>query len=214
MPDVRAIFLDSAAAAVDTFADPAVAAAWDRDSVLEGMTVGALVAHAARALSTVRRYLGGEAPPHDAPHFDAPGYILSVLPDTDRTSDTNRAVLDRAVAAAESGRDAVVREAADDLDALRRTLPHLSERHILAVLDGVVLLLDEYLTTRIVELVVHHDDIEASVEEATRRELPDQAGAVAVGILAEVARRRTSTTAMITALSRRERVDGEPPRAL
>ena len=97
---------------------------------------------------------------------------------------------------------------------LRTTLPHLREGHTVVVLDHVVMRLDDYLQTRILELVVHHDDLDVSVAGRPRRDLPDDACAVAVGVLAEVARRRTSTSAMIAALARRERAADEPPRAL
>lgn len=214
MSDIRDLYLETAAAAIDAFDDPAVAAAWNEPSVLDGMPVGALVAHTARALSTVRHYLGGEPPAYGDELVDAPGYVLAALPGGEEDQDVDRAVLGRAVDAAADGHLAVTRDAHDDLRALRGTLPHLSRDHILVVLDGIGLRLDEYLETRVVELVVHHDDLDVSVEGAPRRPLPDEAGAVAVGLLAEVARRRTSTQAMIVALARHERLDGDPPRAL
>lgn len=210
--DVRQTYLEAAAAAVDGFADPVLLEQWDEPSALADMTVGALVAHTARALSTVRRYLGGPAPERDPQLLDAPSYLLTVLPEGDDS--VNEAVRERAADDARAGHEQVLRVATDDLASLRRTLPHLSAGHVLSVLDGAVMTLDEYLATRIVELVVHHDDILASVGEAPRRDMPDDAGAVAVAVLAEVARRRSSTQAMITALSRRERAGDGSPRAL
>lgn len=214
MIDVRQLYLDTAAVAIDAWADPAIAGKWDEPSVLQDMSVGALVAHAARALVTVRRYLSGEAPPHGANPLDAAGYLIAVIPDSSPDSAANVAVRDRAATGAARGHEAVVRRAVDDLGVLRTTLPHLREGHTVVVLDGVVMRLDDYLQTRILELVVHHDDLDLSIDGVPRRDLPDDANAVAIGVLAEVARRRTSTSAMIAALARRERADVEPPRAL
>jgi hypothetical protein len=212
--DVRDLYLASGGIVVDTVQDAAVAAAWPAQSALPGMTVGALVAHTARALSTVRGYLDGDAPPADGPVLDAAGYVVAVLPDTDRDAPVNRSVLGRAVSGAASGHGAVTAQAVDDLASLRRTLPQLPADLRLSVLDGTPVTLDEYLATRIVELVVHLDDIDHSVPRLDPEPLPDEACAVAVGVLAEVARRRTSTAAMVALLARRERVGSELPHAL
>lgn len=212
MPDIRQLYLDTAAAALDALADPAVGDVWDEDSALAGMTVGSLAAHLGRALSTVRRYLGGPPPERDPELLDAAEYVLRVLPDDDDGA-TDEGVRTRAAADAADGHDVVIRRATDDLAALRRTLPHLSDGHVLTVLDGLVMLLDQYLATRIVELVVHHDDLDVSVPGVPRRELPDGAGEIAVATLAEIARRRSSTTAVVRFLARGERAPEEAPRA-
>ena len=214
MTDVRQLYLDTAGVAIAAWDDPVVAEAWEQDSALEGMTVGALVAHAARALVTVRRYLTGDAPGHGARPLDAAGYLLAVNPDSSPDTEANRAVRARAEQGAAPGHAAVLRRAADDLQVLTTTLPHLREGHTVVVLDGVVMKLDDYLATRILELVVHHDDLGVSLPGLTARELPDDADAVAVGVLAEVARRRSSTAAMVATLARRERAPDEVPRAL
>jgi hypothetical protein len=63
--------------------------------------------------------------------------------------------------------------------------------------------LDEYLPTRIVEMVVHADDLAASV----RAETPDLGAAVdvAIGVLVETARVAHGDLAVVRALARRER---------
>lgn len=214
MTDHRDLFLATAAAALDAWDDPAVDDAWEQDSALAELTVGALVAHAARALSTVRRYLEAADPPPDATLVDAAGYLVAVIPDPDPSSSVNVGVRERAASAAADGHERVIGDARELLSDLRDELPFVAADHVLGVKDGVAMHLDEYLATRLVELVVHHDDIDVSVAGAPRRPLPDEAGAVAVATLAEVARRRTSTTAMVRALARRERAGDEPPRAL
>lgn len=213
MVDVRELFLETGAVAVDVVGDPAVAEAWSMPSALPGMTVGALAAHLARALSTVRRYLDLEPPSGGGPPLDAAGYLVAVLPDTDREAPVNRAVLGRAIEGADVGAPAVRAGAADDLAWLRRSLGPLDHGRVLSVLGGTPVRLEEYLATRIVEFVVHLDDLEHSVPALGPAAVPDEAGALAVGVLAEAARRRTSTAAMVALLARRERVGDEPPRA-
>lgn len=213
MADVRDLFLGTAGTALDALADPAVAAAWDEPSALPGLTVGALVAHEARAVSTVRRYLDAGDAPVTATLVDAVGYVLAVLPDRGGDSDVDVGVARRARAAADAGPTEVLAAALDDLHVLRGSLPGVPAHRTLSVRDGVAMLLDDYLESRIVELVVHHDDLDASLPLVTRRALPEDAGSLTVRVLAELARRRSSTRTMITALARQERHDGPCPAA-
>lgn len=216
MADVRALFLSTADAVLDLLDDDAVEAAWSEPSCLEGMTVGGLAAHTARAVTTVARYLDQPAPPPSAALEDAAGYVLAVVPDPAPTSDVNVAVLGRAETGAGAGLSAVIADARAVLADLDGRLESASADAAIAVLDGVALLLDDYLATRLVELVVHADDVLASVDLGRQLEdvVPDAAGASAVATLAELARRRSSTARMIRSLARSERADERPPTAL
>lgn len=211
---MRTTFIDTAAGALRLLDEPAVAAAWASESALPGMTVGGLAAHLARAVLTVQGYLADATPSPDAEIVDAAGYLLAALPDPGGDSDVDAQVLARAEAGGQDGADAVSQRAAAALDDLRRDLPAVPADHVLAVLGGVAIRLDEYLATRIVELVVHADDLVASVERMRPPALPAAGEATAVRVLAEVARRRTSTRAMVTTLARRERAPRQVPRAL
>lgn len=210
---MRATFIQTAAAILGLLDEPAVEAAWTAPSALAGMTVGGLSAHLARAVLTVQGYLAAEGPSPDAEVVDAAGYLLAALPDPERDSDVNAQVLARAEAAGKDGVEAVRHRAAAALTDLRRDLPDVASDHVLAVLGGIAIALDDYLATRIVELVVHTDDLVASVEGIESPAVPTAGESVAVGVLAEVARRRTSTTAVLTTLARRERAPAQVPRA-
>lgn len=210
---MRTTFIDTAATALRLLDEPAVAAAWPNQSALPGMTVGGLAAHLARAVLTVHGYLAADGPDADAEVVDAAGYLLTALPDTSRDTDVNTRVLARAEAGGQDGPDAVRSRAAEALTDLRRDLPAAATDRVLAVLGGTAIQLDDYLATRIVELVVHADDLVASVDGVDAPTLPDAGEAVAVRVLAEVARRRTSTAAMVTTLARRERAPAQAPRA-
>lgn len=211
---MRTTFIDTAATALPLLGAPAVEAAWTDQSALPGMTVGGLAAHLARAVVTVQGYLTGEPPSPDAELVDAAGYLLDAVPDPARDSDVNAQVLARAEAGGQDGVVAVSRRATAALDDLRRELPAVPADHVLAVLGGIAIPLDDYLATRVVELVVHVDDLVASIDDLQPPVLPAAGEATAVRVLAEVARRRTSTRAMITTLARAERAPGQVPRAL
>lgn len=71
------------------------------------------------------------------------------------------------------------------------------------VLDGHTITVERYLATRLVELVVHGDDLAVSVDVELAAS-PDACRTVA-GILAETAARRGGELAAVRALARRER---------
>lgn len=210
---MRTTFLDTAEAALRLLGEERLAAAWHEASVLEGLTVGGLAAHLARAVVTVQTYLTDDPPPARAETVDAAGYLTTALPDTDPASDVNRQVLARAEAGGADGVDAVRRTATAAFDELRRALAEAPADRRCSVLGGIAIGLDDYLATRVLELVVHSDDLVASVAGLAPPDLPEEGEHVAVGLLAEVARRRHGTTAMVRALARRERAPAEPPRA-
>lgn len=210
---MRDLFLATATACVDALDDGRLAAVWDQPSALAGMTVGGLVAHTTRAVLTVERYLAAPPPPVDAARVDAAGYLLAALPDTSPDSDTNRQVLARAEEGGTPGQPAVVARLRSALDVLRDQLPIAPTQRPLTVLGGLAIALDDYLATRVLELVVHLDDLDASVDGFAPPALPTGAAGTTVGLLAEAARRRHGTSAMVTTLARAERAPAATPRA-
>lgn len=86
----------------------------------------------------------------------------------------------------------------------RSTLPACDLAQPIAVLDGIVLPLEEYLRSRIVELVIHLDDLCLSVGIEPPEDLGD-AFDVAATVLAQVAIRRTGPWETLRSLARRER---------
>jgi hypothetical protein len=72
------------------------------------------------------------------------------------------------------------------------------------VFQDLVIRLDDYLATRLVELCVHTDDLAASLE-LPAPQLPEPATAAAICTLVDVARIRHGDAAVLRALARRER---------
>ena len=195
---VRSVFLETAAL-VPGVVD-AVAPEWDRPSALDGWSVGGLAAHFARGIGTVAGYVR-EAPPAGGTAVDAAGYFLHF----DLADPTLReGVLRRGIAAGDTGPDSVVAKATEDLATVTEAIDRSAPDRQLAVFGGVVMGLDEYLRTRLVELVVHLDDLETSVG----RELavmPGRAVDEALGVLVTMAERTHGPRPLIRALARRER---------
>lgn len=88
MPDVRNAYLEAAETAVGLVAADRVAAAWDRPSSLDDMTVGALAAHLARSVLQVEWFLDGEIA--GTPTVSATTYYARITDAPDADSDLNR----------------------------------------------------------------------------------------------------------------------------
>lgn len=184
---------------------PAVVAAgaplWTESSSLDGWTVGGLVGHFARGVATVARYLDQPTPPR-GPEMDAVDYFLSF---DGRTPDFAKSVIERGEQEAADGPAEVAVRVDGWIAKLEEKLPRLPIDHRIATLDAFALTLDEYLKTRIVELVVHHADLSVSFEVP---EMPTPARTVAVEVMVALSRRRHGDRAVIDALSRAERAQG------
>lgn len=201
---MREVFFAAADTARPLLDRPELAQSWDRPSALERMTIGALGAHLARAVTVVPDYLEQES---RGPYTDAAGYFLrfSEQLDSDLESESATAVRSRAEATAEAGPKAVISSWDDARRRLGTRLPPEDESRGIAV-PGSSMLVADYLVTRIVELVVHSDDLAASLGVET----PQFNGSVTdpvISCLVEIARRRSAPMALIRAMTRTERAD-------
>jgi hypothetical protein len=158
---IRQQFLDGARVVVDAISLPAVAVAWDAPSVLAEQTVGGLAGHLARgAVWLVGEYL--DQPEPAAAMFDsADEYFAAFVALSDEAG--NQAIRDRGAAVAAAGPDAVAAQATAALAALEVRLPSERPDRRTVVAGGATMRLDDYLVTRIVEQVVHLDDLARSI---------------------------------------------------
>lgn len=200
----RRAFLDAAAQAAALLARPEVAAAWDEPSALPEMTVGALAGHLLRGMATVQIYMDGEAPEPGAEPITAAAYFNKIDLGTDIYNERNTDIRARSVEMAAGGPAAVAAQAQAARDALTKRLTDEPDDRMVKVIGGNVLTLDEYLATRIIELLTHADDLAVSLGI---EQLPPSpaAATVAFQALLEVARLRHGDTAVLRALTRRER---------
>ncbi len=197
-------FLTTAVAAEDLIGDPRVAERWAGPSALQGYTVGGLAGHLARAVLTADRYLDSSTP--GPVTTDAAGYFVAVLADHDPVdSDLHRRVRARGEAAAQAGPAALVAELGAARDRLADRLPGLDPDAPVAVRDGLILSVAEYLDTRLVELVLHLDDLAVSVGLDEADGIPREATARVASVLAHIAVERAGGVETLRSLARRER---------
>ena len=191
---------------VDLVAAPAVTDAWDAESALPGMTVGGLTRHLVSQPECAVEFLRA-APPPDADtvslrdYFARVDWLDAAVDDPENTSirddfnqmagpgpDHSRAVLDRsradlAAAIAEAGPTTYV------------------------PWQDCALATDDFLVVRLLEIVVHADDLAVSIGRPTPTFDPHVLDPV-VALLASLAAHRHGQDALVRALARTERADG------
>jgi len=172
-------FLGAARISVDLARRPEVAARWAEESACAGMTVGGLAHHLVSQLTNTARLLVAE--PHDeAPvslleHYERAAWVKADLDD-----DVNVRIREGADQDAAGGPGALSPLVDDAL----ADLPDLLARSGDAVWipwQGWSLSTGDYLTTRIVEQVVHLDDLARSIGRGPWS-LPTGAQALAIAL--------------------------------
>ena len=194
---IRNAFLQAAGEAATLVGRRDLGERWNDPSALPELEIGALAGHLARAVLTVHWYL--DMPEPEPPTISAGEYFATVTNEID--SEANAAIRERAAEAAKGGWARLYLDLGNALDHLRRRLPEERADHRIPT-GGRALLLDEYLRTRIVELVVHTGDLCRSLEVPVPA-MPD-ATRIAIGVLLDTALIRHGATAVLNALSRRE----------
>lgn len=201
---VRDAFLGAATVVRPLLADHDTAQRWQEPSVLPELAIGALAAHTARAVIVVGQYLDGTPPEPGIALATAPDYYVQVGV-TDTLDDAaNVAVRKRAARLAGDGPHELLRHFDHACGALATRLAQEPPDRSLRVAADIPMLLDEYLVTRILELVVHADDLGCSLGVETAAFSP-VALACTIGCLLEIARLRHGDLAVIRAMTRRER---------
>jgi len=218
--DIRVLF---ATAIVDTSAwladqRPALEQSFDRPSVLAQFSVRGLAGHLRRAMTSVETYLDRPGPaPGPGPVVDvisaARYYATVATADADLDSEFHRAIRQRGLEAAPGSPVDFVLDWGETAGALIGRLEREPSDRLVQVYGDLVLTLDDYLVTRLIELVVHADDLAASLG-VDPPALPPEATGLVVATLVEVARIRHGDGAVVRALTRRERDSVEALRVL
>jgi hypothetical protein len=202
---VSRAFLAAAAAVAPLLRAPELTARWNAPSALAEFATSGLAGHLARAVFNVERYL--DAPvPAGAPMLDAVAYFRAgSLPDVDGLDGVvQRSIRERGEQDAAGG----PADLADRYDAARgrlvARLAALPEDRPVVMFGRHVLPLGECLLTRLVELVVHADDLAVSLDLPTP-DVGDEAADLVITTLSRISRLRHGTLPVLRALSRRER---------
>jgi hypothetical protein len=199
----RQRFLDAASAAAALLAAPEVAAAWEEPSALAEFSVRGLAGHLAAQIFFVRDALEGpEAAEeivsiHD--YYARASWIGSDLDDA-----FNEGIRAKGEKDASDGPRALAERAAAAVAELRVALPAAPSRRVRRSGWAVSLTLDDFVTSRLLEVVVHSDDLACSVGVSTP-ELPAEAVETVIDLLSRIAIRRHGAVSVLRGLSRAER---------
>jgi hypothetical protein len=200
--DIVTMYLDAAQAAVALIAAPQVAARWDEPSALAEMTVGALAAHLARQITMVPAVLG--EPPAGVTvisvldHYAQVAWVGAPL-----DAEVNVGTRQASEADAQPGPADLLERAGGAVAELTTLLPG-EEHPVYLPWTGWALPLEDFLTTRLLEIVIHLDDLAVSVGTQTPA-LPEQATDIVLALLTRLATRRHGPVPLIRALARSER---------
>jgi hypothetical protein len=124
---------------------------------------------------------------------------------TDLDTEFNQGIRDGGEAAAADGPEQLAARTAACVEELRTSLPAAPDKPVRRPTWGPYSVsLDTFVTSRILELIVHSDDLAHSVAVPTP-EFPAAAIEAVVDVLTRIALRRHGQTAVLRALSRSER---------
>jgi uncharacterized protein (TIGR03083 family) len=214
----------------DTFADalgdgrtilasPAVAEQWTRPGALTGMSVGGVAAHLVmsvkalvgvfegREVNAPELQGGPERPPVRRTSASFLAFARFRSP-ADAETEMSRWVQSKAEADAAKGPAAVLDRYDRGIPQIRALLEKVPPDQEVTAPVNVVMTAADYVATRLVELVVHADDLAASVGAEPPPFTEAATGAV-LDILMGAVRRRSGDLTVIRALTRRERAEAD-----
>lgn len=203
---VRSMVVEAVEAAAELMSRPSVGAAWDKPSALAGMTVGGLASHLVRAAGATIAYL--DRTPVDA---EPEGDLLTPVTYFHAALDSPIHEQIKQVSEDESaiGHQATAAKCAELAAELGRRLEDEPTNRLIGALGGRMLTLDDFCRTRLIEVLLHLDDLSVSVGE--RRPETNPSGiAVVIDIVGGIARHIHGDWKVAYALARSERV-GDPP---
>lgn len=183
---------------------PQVRDAWTQESSCAGMTVGGLTHHLLNQAGHTARGLSAEPRP-DEPialldHYESAAWVRAEPDD-----EVNVGIRDADNEQAQAGPDAVLAAAREGIDALPDLLTRPRDPDTIYIpWQGWTLGTEDFLTTRMMEMVVHGDDLASSVGLDTPT-YPDGVMVPVLGLLTGVAARRHGQAAVVRALSRPQR---------
>ena len=202
---VRSLVVDAVTAAAELMSRASVGAAWNKPSALEGMTVGGLAAHIVRGAGATIAYL--DRTPVDATPM---GDLLTPVTYFHAAVDSSVGERIKQVSADESavGHHAMAARCVDIAAELTRRLADEPEDRLIGALGGRMLTLDDFCRTRLIEVLIHLDDLSVSVGEP-RPDTNPLGMTIVIDIVSSIARHVHGDWKVIYALARSERV-GDP----
>lgn len=201
------LYLEAATAAAALIGAPEVAARWDQPSALAEMTVSGLAGHLARQVVHVPAQLGNRRPMPEGTELITimDHYARVQWIDAPLDAEVNVGIRRDADGEAQLGAADLTKRMADAIALLTSRLPtEDGDLPFYLPWTGWALCLNDFLTTRLLEMVIHIDDLAVSVD-VPPPPLPEQATETVIALLTRLATRRHGTAAVLRALSRAER---------
>lgn len=200
-------FGSASGAAVELLESAEVAARWREPSACAGFSVGGLAAHLGWQVESARWAVESERPPAGAAvtgvseHYEKAAWIGAEL-----EAPVNAGIRDRGEERALKGAAEHARLAREARDVLLERFGSLDPAEVIAVpwIEGRAMTVRDVLATRVLELLIHTDDLAVSVGVPTPLACEGAYERV-IGLLAGVAVRRHGPLAVLRALSRAER---------
>ena len=159
-----------------------------------------LAAHVARGgVWVVADFLATPIPPSPLLLETPAQYVVAVI--NAASPDAHGSNRETAAAIAAVGQDELVSQLLSRLESLEAELRTIEPAQLIAVTGGNVLRLDDYLATRIVEQVVHLDDLARSVG-CGLWPYPEEARDIAIAVGLDAAKLRSGEEAVLRALYR------------
>jgi hypothetical protein len=201
---VRELYLSVADTAAKLLAAPEVADHWRQPSALAELSVQGLAGHLAGQVFFIPAVVAEPVP--DEPAVSIHEYYAHVSwIGSDLDTPFNQAIRSGGEEEAADGPAALAARVAACVAELRATLPDTPDRRVRRATWGPwSISLDDFITSRMLELVVHSDDLAYSVGVQTP-EFPAPAVETVVDLLSRIAVRRHGATDVLRALSRSER---------
>ena len=204
MSDDLTNFSLAARIVADLVGRPEVGEHWDDESACAGMTVGGLANHLGdQAVLAVRLLEAGPAQQNAIPldeHYARAAWVRE-----DLEGETNIAIREGSDEQARDGQRALQERVGAAVDRIPGVMESVvPDLPVLIPWQGWALTARDLLTTRMMEMLVHGDDLAASVGVETP-EFPSEVVDRVLGLLTRVAVRRHGQTAVVRALSRPQR---------
>lgn len=198
------VFLSGARIAGSLIEHSQVRDRWTDPATLPRMTVGMLACHLGKQLLHTRTLVvtsgDGDLLPSAIEHYRHVRWV--------KTSDLDDSVNDRSASEQEAGdgHEALCARTSAALEELEQLFAEGSVQEVVPIpWQGWRLKREDFLTTRLLEIVVHCDDLARSVDVPTPG-FPDEVFLPVVDVLARLAAERHGQATLISALSRRERM--------
>jgi uncharacterized protein (TIGR03083 family) len=178
---------------------------WNEPSALEAFTIGELVAHVTLAMERAHGFLMLDAPGSDPVSLGGYYGDLKIEDEHDAGSFVHAFI--KGMAETEAARPCaeVVVKAKAVISEIAQLLPSTQPSRILDLrpLPQGAMRADDYMATRVVELILHGMDLAVSLDQSM--ELPPQAVDVVIEILVATARAQHGDPTVLCAMARSER---------